>query len=215
LGFDEDLTSGANSEVFLKSGPAMWLRLMPAVDPQKRWPVKELLRIGSEDSALFPLRNSAGGYSHVRASDGQGIYRVEPSKRRSTDTVAFAFRTGEVWSVDAAFLALDASRLYYSDIENVFTEAAERYRRFLKGLGIGGPYRWRAGLVGVKGRHLGYPPRPGYVREGYSGPICAADQIESVGSITEEQGTLEALLPFFEQIFEECGIERPDHLAKQ
>jgi hypothetical protein len=34
--------AGAEQEVFLTAGPAIWLRLMPIVDPGKRWPAHEL-----------------------------------------------------------------------------------------------------------------------------------------------------------------------------
>jgi len=217
LGFDDDL--GRATEVFLTTGPAMWLRLMPVVDQQKRWPTGELLRVGSENSLLFPLRAGAGSYSYVRDSDGQGIYRLLPKNEERRDgiltgTVAFAFRTGEVWSVDAVSLSFDPKSLPYPDIQDIYVNAAERYRNFLSSLGVKGPYRWKAGLDGVKGRYLVYQPSS---RRWIShrGPICAADQFESAGTLNDEQNTLEALLPFFEQIFEECGIERPDDLPKQ
>jgi hypothetical protein len=220
LGYKDDPVTGSNSEVFLESGPAMWLRVMPGVDPQKRWPTKDLLTCARKDSTLFPLLDRNGGYSYVRASDGQGIYYILPptderNSRVTTDTVAFAFRTGEIWSVDVAFLTVDKDTLYYSDIEQMFVSATERYRSFLRCLDISGPYRWKAGLVGVKGRRLVFPLPPGHIWAGYAGPICAADLVEAAGILNNDQKALEALLPFFEQIFDECGIVRPDHLARR
>jgi hypothetical protein len=214
LGVDEDL----GLEVFLQPGPAMWLRIVPIAAPQNRWTTSELLLKGQEEnSVLFPLRRRAGDYSYVRARDGHGIYYVpagadRSSKRILTDTIAFAFRTGELWAVDVGFLALDTDRLYYSDIEETFVKAAENYRRYLALLGVEAPYKWNAGLVGVRGRRLGFPPRAGHVWGPYGGPTCAADTVELSGTIGDQQTGLEALLPFFEHIFEECGIRRPDYL---
>lgn len=215
LGLDEDF---GGRQVFLSQGPAMWLRLMPTTTPHKRWTTRELLQRGQENSNLSSLRLVPGGYSYVRASDGHGVYRVrgaetEADQRRTTDSVTFAFRTGEVWSVDVAYLAYDEKQIFYSEIEETFVKAAGRYRQFLKSLGIPGPYRWIAGLIGAKGRHLAYPPRPGYSWLGMAGPICAVDRIEASGMLADEQSPLEALRPFFDQIFEECGIERPDYVS--
>lgn len=218
LGIDDDVLSGPNRDVFLAPGPAAWLRLMPVTAQQTRRSAKELLQAGLENSALFPLRKPAGGYSYVRASDGQGIYRAvatpdATAKPKITNSVAFAFRSGEVWSVDTGLLSFDEKNLYAAEIESVFADAADRYRKFLRRLGIEGPYRWIAGLEGVRARRLAYPPRPGYDWVGDQA-ICATDHIQSQGALNNEQNTADALLPFFKSIFDECGIDRPDYLSK-
>jgi hypothetical protein len=200
----------------------MWLRLMPTTDLKKQWTAREIKAMAMQSSAhLLPLLSPSGGYSYLRASDGVGMYRAgssggdTPSRPNAmqVDSVAFAFRTGEVWSVETALLAYDKDRLFYSDIEKAFIKGAEHYRAFLKALDIGPLYRWKAGLIGVQGRHLGYPARPGHYWMG-PGPLCATDHIEAEGSLDSEQSTLTALIPFFEKIFDECGSERPDYLPK-
>jgi hypothetical protein len=213
VGFNDHFVA-TNTEVFLASGPAMWLRLIPIVGPQKQLSAKELRRLGENGHLLMPLWDEAGSYSYVRGSDGVGMYRAAPTidQRIETDSVTFAFRTGEIWSTDLAPLLVDDTRLYYSDIEKTLVKAIGRFRAFLINLGINEPYRWKAGLSGVKGRRLGYTPPPGITWLGYVGPICAADQVEESGTISADQTALEALLPFFERIFQECGIDRPDYL---
>jgi hypothetical protein len=220
LGFDEDLLSGANREVFLASGPAMWLRIIPAENPGRRWKIDELREAGLQNSNLFPLLTRAGGYSYVRASDGFGIFPAQHDPagqpERATRAIGFAFRTGEVWSIDTSLLSYNTDRLFYSDIETAFTDGAQKYRRFQLSLGIPGPFRWKAGLTGIKGRHLGYAARPGHVWIHDNGsPICVTDQIEVEGALGSEGSTLKALLPLFERLFEECGIDRPDYLLKE
>ncbi len=218
IGFEDDNFSENKQEIFLASGPAMWLRLMPATNPQKEWPTRELKKIAMEKSYLMPLIHPSGGYSYVRASDGEGMYRASgngsSSANTTVDSITFAFKTGEIWSIETAFLNYAKDRLYATEIEKIFVKGVETYSRFLKELGIDPPYRWKAGLIGVKGRQLGYAPPPGkqWIRDG--GPVCATDLIEAEGEIEFEQTTTTALLPFFKKIFDECGVERPDYLPQ-
>jgi len=191
---------------------------MPATNPQKEWPTRELKKIAMEKSYLMPLIHPSGGYSYVRASDGEGMYRASgngsSSANTTVDSITFAFKTGEIWSIETAFLNYAKDRLYATEIEKIFVKGVETYSRFLKELGIDPPYRWKAGLIGVKGRQLGYAPPPGkqWIRDG--GPVCATDLIEAEGEIEFEQTTTTALLPFFKKIFDECGVERPDYLPQ-
>ena len=220
LGFEDDTFVENTKEVFLNSGATMWLRLMPVTNPQKQWPTRKLKEVAMQSTPyLMPLINGAGGYSYLRASDGEGMYRAGGSSTSrpdaiEVDSVAFAFKTGEVWSVESAFLTYYKDRLYATEIEQLFVKGVERYSQFLKELGIDPPYHWKAGLVGVKGRKLGYAAAPGreWVRDG--GPICLVDLIEAEGEIAFEQPATTALLPFFTKIFDECGIERPDYLPQ-
>jgi hypothetical protein len=52
---------GADQEVLLAPGPAIWLRLMPTVDPGKKWPAYELkehaIRTGNLNLAPFVYNN--------------------------------------------------------------------------------------------------------------------------------------------------------------
>lgn len=223
LGFEDDTYRETSKEIFLSSGPAMWLRLMPSTNLEKKWTTGELKTLAMQGTIhLLPLIHSGGSsYSFLRASDGEGMYRVgsviegqssAPHTVR-VDSVAIAFRTGEIWSVETALLAYKKDRIFNTDLEKNFAGGAENYREFLKKLGINPPFHWKAGLIGVRGRHLGYEPQPGYAWMG-PGPICSADLIEAEGTIEEGQNTLTALLPFFKKIFEECGIVRPDYLPK-
>ena len=202
----------------------MWLRLMPLIDIGKKWTTGELKTEAMKGNInLLPLiRSSGSGYSLLRAEDGEGYYRggsvtgtqSDQSNTIKTDSVAFAFRSGEVWSIETALLAYDKDKIYYTDLEKVFVQSIGNYREFLKQLGIELPLQWKAGLVGVRGRHLGYPSAPNHYWTGH-GPVCAADLIEVEGIIeSNEQSSLTTLMPFFEKIFEECGIGRPDYLPR-
>jgi hypothetical protein len=216
LGFEDDSFGENEREVFLTKGPAMWLRLMPTVNPQREWPTRELRRVALEKSHLLPLQHPAGGYSYLRASDGEGMYRANGDKtdpkKVEIESATFAFKTGEIWSIETALLSWNKDMLYSTEIEKAFVVGIGNYGLFLKELGISAPFHWKAGLIGTKGRHLAYPPPPGHNWLRENGPICATDIIEAEGQLDDGQNPTRALLPFFEKIFEECGRERPDYL---
>jgi len=90
----------ADSPVSLSPGPGIWLRLMPVFDPGKRWAPYELreraVRTGSLDLHPFVV----SGIYPLRAEDGVGICSLVTPDARETSSVAFAFATGEVWSID-------------------------------------------------------------------------------------------------------------------
>ena len=218
LGYDDSRShfSTAN-EVFLTEGPAIWLRLMPQTDPGRTWSTFELQphMIEGGRMNLSPLLHESGGYGTIRGEDGIGLYRsphgVPEDAPIRTDSVAFAFHTGEVWAVDTARLKLAGNALPF--LEPYFAEALDDYRRFLARLGIAPPYRWLAGVTGVKGRHFQFPTAPGQYRLG-PGPRCAADTIAAEGTDTEGMTAYQALMPLFKAIFEKCGFPRPAHLTQ-
>ncbi|MEI6863876.1 MAG: hypothetical protein WCK46_00680 [Candidatus Adlerbacteria bacterium] len=219
IGFEDGLHYGESTkEIFLTPGPAMWLRLMPSTKPEGEWTPRQLKELSSPRSLLMPLIHPAGGYSYLRASDGEGMYRASDSQTEGSIIniagVTFAFKTGEVWGIETALLNYSENRLYMTEVEQKFVEGILTYSQFLNELGINPPYHWKAGLTGVRGRQIGYAPRPGHnwIRDG--GPPCATDLIEAEGEILPDQPATTALLPFFKKVFEECGIERPDYLPQ-
>ncbi len=218
IGFQDDRLGDNNKEVFLTRGPAMWLRVMPTINQQKKLPTRELRKIAMKNSYLMPLISPSGGYSYLRASDGVGMYRTKGNntdeRHLNIDSVAFAFMTGEVWSIETSLLSYDKGRLFMTDIEQSFVEGMKRYTQFLKELGIDDPYHWKVGIIGIKGRQLSYPPPPQKQWLENRGPICASDLIEAEGTIEVKQSVTTILLPFFREIFEACGVERPDYLPQ-
>jgi hypothetical protein len=219
LGFNDDFSSSEeHKEVFLSTGPAIWLRLMPVNNPKKIWPAHELKNFAIKNNKmnLTPLLNGSGGYSHLRAEDGVGIFKTSPQKNNDSnsievDSIAFAFETGEIWSIDTAWLSFDDKRLPF--VEKYYIDRIQDYTRFLKDLGIQPPYKWIAGMVGIKSRRFNYPVQEGFYRHG-QGPICSTDSIEVEGQYDDKQNTETALMPFFKKIFEKCGLPRPDYLSQ-
>jgi hypothetical protein len=134
---------------------------------------------------------------------------------RETNSVAFAFETGEVWSIDIWLLAGAPADLLVVDIERIFNQRLQEYGQFLSRLDLQPPYRWIAGITGVKNRRLRYPPSPGQMWWNPSGPgsQCLSETVKKNGEYDGTQTPSSALHPFFNAIFSACGIPRPDYLS--
>ncbi|ULA65733.1 MAG: hypothetical protein LZF86_240126 [Nitrospira sp.] len=216
LGYDEGHWNQGSYKVFLKPGPAIWLRVMPATPPQKSWTPRQLkeLAISGNTIHLLPFLRSSG-YSWLRAEDGWGVFDVsgaidEQQNRKEASSTVFAFQTGEIWSTDTTLLARHSKWIPF--FEENFNERCAQYAHFLKMLDVPPPYHWIAGITGVKGRQLTVPPESGYMDIRTDGPLCVSDSIEVEGTYRAGQTTKEAMLPFYTEIFEKCGMERPSYL---
>jgi hypothetical protein len=205
--FGDDL--GKN--ISLADGPTMWLRLIPTVNPGKRWPPHELKQQARTGGGVYLLPFLDYPVFDLRAEDGMGACSLNSKDELQTVSAAFAFETGEVWSIDTWLLASDPIRLFAGEIERLFSRRLKAYAHFLGSLGVGPPYRWIAGLEGVKGRRLQIPPPQGRMQIGL-GPECMSDVIFEEGVYDGGGTPSKALNPFFSAIYNKSGIPRPDYL---
>lgn len=214
----EDPFRLANSRktIYLNDGPSLWLRVFPENSQGRKWEITEIKKYVRENISLFTQLYSTGG-AFVLAEDGFGTFSVERGPRNpetdscQTDSITFMFESCEIWSIDVSLLPSGPGKIFYSTIQESLTIGLNNYITFLRKIGVEGTLKWKAGIIGVKGRFLTYPDRPGYTRYGLD-PMCVADLIEEEGPYLEENGALESLLPFFKKIFTKCGVERPDYL---
>jgi hypothetical protein len=214
IGFRDGPGAPAGAAVTLVSGPAMWLRLMPPVDPG-RFASHKLATALNGGINLQPLISPAL-YS-LRAEDGRGTCALPTSDARESDSIAFALETGEVWAIDTWALGpqrRQPNELYIVEIEQLLRERLPEYARFLVLLGLQPPFRWIAGVTGVRNRRLQIPSAPGRTALGWPGPECVAENIMSEGTYDMSQSPTNALLPFFREIYNKCGVARPDYLPQ-
>ncbi len=198
------LLGAGTDEVFLSKGPAMWLRLFPTSNPAMHWPANKLKESALRNNRLNLPPLTHYNISFLRAGDGFGVYSSkDPGKAFDTDSVAFVFETGEIWSIDTSLLDIMPEILEPDAIKNSFAECLEAYGRFLISIGVNGPYRWICGLEGVKNRRLQVPSKNLY--RVLPGPPCLEDVIivEGVYDVADPPG--KALRPFFELLFRKCG----------
>jgi hypothetical protein len=213
------LAAGIGNSISLATGPAMWLRLMPALDPSKTWTPYELGTVRGHGLGLQPFLwgsvTGHGGLYTLRAEDGVGSCSLIAPEACETNSVAFAFDTGEVWAIDTWALGAHPNYLFPGPIEELCARRLPEYAQFLASLGLNPPYRWIAGVTGVKDRLLQPPPPPGgmYV-PGWRGPQCLSEAITAPGTYDGIQTPTNALLPFFKALYEKCGLLRPDYLPR-
>ena len=105
-----------------------------------------------------------------------------------TDSIAFAFNTGELWSIDTSVLRMAAKKrhLYFLDIARTLVPKLREYGQFLRSLGIQPPFKWIAGLEGVKGWRLQVPPPPNHISTS-PGDTCFRDVVEADGTYDPAQ----------------------------
>lgn len=207
------IDAGAGNDIFLAAGASVWLRVMPTFYPSKKWVIAELKVAVNSGINLPTLIGLANGMHTFRAKDGVGTCIIYTAQEQQTDYVAFAFETGEVWAISTYPLRTHLNDLFVAEIEKLLIEQLPRYGQFLKALELKPPYKWIAGVSGVKGRELQYPVAPNMVRiPGWGSHKCASDNISSEGLYDMIQSPLSTLLPFFKEVYNRCGIARPDHL---
>jgi hypothetical protein len=209
---------GNQNSIFLASGSAMWLRLMPQLDPGKMWTIYDLRTVLGHGLALQPFLWGTvygyGGLYRLRAEEGIGSCALLSPEARETGSVAFAFQTGEVWAIDTWLLAAAPADLLMVDIERLFTQRLQEYAAFLTHLGAQPPYHWIAGVTGIKERRMQTPPPPGQMRvPGWPGAQCLSETVQKEGEYDGQQAANSVLIPFFKAIFDACGVPRPDYLS--
>ncbi len=204
---------GGGREVVLAEGPAMWLRVMPDERQAREWTISEL-RDGlnaAGGKVPLPLGNFSS-WSHVRAHDGFGYIPAMVNLSDPISAVILAFKTGELWSVYCGPLSRVHNEI--PNLEPNFIECFGRCIHFLRTqLDLAPPYRWIAGMEGLKGKKLWKVPAPpghSYL-DPMTGP-CLADTITDRGVLREGEKWQLALKSFFMKLHDACGATRPDRM---
>ena len=199
------------SEIRLATGPTMWLRLIPAarshVDLSLPMQVRQHLM---SDGKLWLSPLNWGDIGFIRAEDGFGVYARFSETDTETNSVAFVFEAGEIWAIDTGLLSTASDIVYFGDLRNAMCSRLPLYRQFIHNLGIEPPFRWTAGLDGIKGRRLDVQ-HPG---QGISvlGEAFLKDRIVCHGSYDGAQEPHLALGPFFREVFKRSSMEYPNYL---
>jgi nucleoside phosphorylase len=210
------LDASAGTSISFAPSSAIWLRVMPAFDLGKQSESYELRDALNKGINLPTLLGPANGTYTLRAEDGVGSCILPSGCETQTSSVAFAFKTGEVWAVDTFSLATNPEDLFVFEIERMLTERLPGYGRFLMLLGLKPPYQWIAGVTEVQNRRIRVPPPRGRMNPPWSpSQLCIAKHVISDGVYNAEQSPISSLLPFFKAMYEACGIRRPEYLGEE
>jgi hypothetical protein len=204
------LDVGNSHKVKLAEGPALWLRVMPAVRLNREWSIAELRQAMSRPGQLLLPLGNFSSWSYVRGPDGFGYIPSGFSDTTEVPAASFAFTSGEVWTVYAGPYA---TQEYFQNIEAMFAECFIGCVRFLRGgLGIALPYRWIAGVEGIEGKRMQRFAAPG---RGHITPYtrpCLEEVVTDTGLFRLDEKAQLALRPFFQKLYNACGEERGDHM---
>lgn len=206
------------NDVYLGDGPVLWLRVMPRFDSGKRWSFIELQKAATfGNSLLMPINGGYGGYGYLRAEDGFGVRVMARSPDDPTLWAVFAFNTGELWTVNSHLVAATRDRAHPAIPldEASFATPLANYSEFLGRLGVKPPYRWIAGIDGIKGRGLYIPAPKGWVAPPSPQGSCIVDCVSESGLHEPGESARKSLRPFFEAIYDRCGCERPSWLNEE
>jgi hypothetical protein len=197
-------------EVRLASGPIVWLRVMPEPDPGRTWSVNDLKKIGTGvPTMLTPLHSPSSTLWWVRNDDGFGVYTTRLAKQSDEAcSVVFAFKTGEVWAIDALLLSgmVHNGQKFIPNVEKSFNDKLISYSKFLTALGAFPPFKWIAGMEDLRNRNL-------YNAGGSllgAQRLCLRDVLVSDGLYSLDEQPQESPRPFFTELFDACGAEWPE-----
>jgi hypothetical protein len=199
---------GESHEVTLADGPAFWLRVMPDKEQPRQRTISELRsNVSVFGRILLPLGNF-NSWNYIRAPEGFGYVPVMPKSADRVPAVIIAFKSCEVWSVYCGPLSLNQ---YISNVEPTFVDCFTRCVAFLRdGLKVPLPYRWIAGIEGIKGKKLYRIAAPGKsFLDPLSGP-CLQDMVTERGILSGEDKVQLGLRPFFRKVYDAFGAERSD-----
>jgi hypothetical protein len=200
-------------KIYLSENPAIWLRVMPKFDQGKTFSITELKKaIQGSVSVLQPLNQSWGTLSFLVGHDGYGVYPPNGEVSDPVDGVLYLFKTGEIWSTDTYWSTMkdENNNKFILLNEKNFRNSLKTYSETLNKLGINPPYKWIAGIEGVYNRGILMMSRSGYYSS--DSRVRGSFMLQSIveeGIYIPPQNPADALKPFFDRVYECCGLERP------
>jgi hypothetical protein len=192
------LGKAETTSLLLGAGTAYWFRMMPINDPGRLWRVQEIKQVAVELS-VAPILHIAGSIGFVDGGDGGGFYGIEGGN--TTRSVAYVFRTGEIWMLDSWLAQIPS---YLELDESAFAQTLEIAARVLSdGFVVSGPYQWEAGFEGIGGRML-------TLRENAQRTwgTSVREDVKGAGTFSIGDNANVTLRPFFEEIFDAFGSKR-------
>jgi hypothetical protein len=212
LGVNDGHLGHSAFEVRLAQGPVIWFRLMPELDPGRTWSVTDLKKIATGAAMLTPLDPRHNALWWVRSDDGFGVYATRLNEKSDEAcSVVFAFKTGEVWAIDALLLSamVHDGQKFIPDIEEFLKNKLISYTKFLAEIGTSPPYKWMVGMEDLKNRALYTRGSAGWWPLGAQG-LCLRDILVADGLYSPAEQPQKSLMPFFTELFDACGAERPE-----
>ncbi len=190
----------------------IFLRLIPAIPigPLNPTDAVSLIRSG-----LHPMTDQNSGGRFGRNRYGAFVYAEANGKILQ---VTELLKTGELWGIDAycierkvhmEFSGVKFGYIPCSAFERVFVATLTNYLQFAEGvLKLSLPMKFIAGATRVQGYRMAVPPSLFGTK--FDGDVVEANIVYSGTIDSFQQDPLRILRPFFDYVWRECGLQRPD-----
>ena len=210
----DPLFNGSDDEVFLRDGAVAWFRLLPAHGPDRKLRQTAMREAATRPQyQLLPLL--IANLFMIRDEDGIGMCSLDKAGDLESESIAFFLTTGEIWAIDTQILSHEG-KIFPAAIEKQYTRALTDYAQVSERVGIKPPFQWIAGLHGVRNRGLIVPVQPNHAQSSlFRAPKCLSLTIRASGSYDGQESPVSALLPFFDEIYGACAVDRPTWLPNK
>jgi hypothetical protein len=206
---------GEEGQLHLPETQRAFLRLIPT----REVPVIASAKVALEmvrDGGLAPLTNRLEGWM----STGRNRYGAFICNREKNIVLQLTelFKNRELWGIDAHLLdkrefTTSFGFFRFVPFESTFKASLKNYLTFAaNALNLPLPLRLIAGVTDVEGYRMTAPPGLEFDRgfTKYKGSVVE-QHIVHEGIIDDYEADVAKILrPFFEKVWEECGLERPD-----
>lgn len=213
FGYSQD-----DKELHLPKTPKIFLRIIPSNPIKEDITSKKAIYMMKKGS-LMTFSQSASGGNFGRNKHGAFIY--DSFQDKEITHLTQLFKNGEIWGIDNRCLA---GRRGVNEInpvkyvpcvyfEQAFVNTMTNYLKFAEvSLELNFPFIFIAGLTDIEDYKMTAPTNMGF-DGGFSrfGGRAFGDNIIKQGEITNNTLTPAKILrPFFNYVWEEFGVERPD-----
>ncbi len=203
---------GSDIAININDGEHIFLRLVPSVSIDPINPTDALKLV--QQGGLIPMTDSLFGLHADRNRHGAFVYaHVDGPIHHVTELL----KNGELWGIDAYSInkkfRMESANVNFgyfpcSYFELVFKLALTNYLTFTKNtLRISPPLKLIAGATRVEGYKMSLPSS--HFHTPFGGNVVEQNIVYSAIIQTYEQKPFDILLPFFEYVWRECGLERP------
>lgn len=214
-----EIFTHADYRLLIPDVPRMFLRLIPKKPLSSIETSKAALDL-IDGAGLMPMdipRRTTNWFWERNRYGAVSAHAHEGLIRQLTQL----FKTGEIWGVDCFTLDPEVKKTWYSPeldfgyfpcvlFENIFIETLYSYLKFAhEKLLLPLPLKLVVGAIDVRDFRMAAPPGMTF-DERFGGKVVENDLIKEMKIDNYDTTPRSILRPFFEYVWEECGLTRPD-----